>query len=168
MILLNEKNIKMKAILIMLSVVLSTNISAQEVQLIKLNDINKRVGIGKDTVYIINFWATWCLPCLEELPYFEKLSGQYKNNKLKVMLVSMDFRSKLESTVVPFVRRKTLKNEVFLFDETNQQEYIDRIDPSWSGALPATLIIHKDKRRFFEKEFTYQELLTEYKNIQMP
>lgn len=158
----------MKTILIIFSLVLSSRVFAQQVQLIKLDDINKRVMSGKDTVYIINFWATWCVPCLEELPHFEKLSSQYKINKLKVMLISMDFRSKLESTVVPFVRKKTLKNEVFLFDETNQQEYIDRIDSSWSGALPATLIIHKDKRRFFEKEFTYQELLTEYKNIQKP
>jgi thiol-disulfide isomerase/thioredoxin len=158
----------MKTILIILSLALLSNVSAQHVQLIKLDEINKRVDSGKDTVYVINLWATWCLPCLEELPHFEKLSSQHKNNKLKVMLVSMDFRSKLESTVVPFVRKKTLKNEVFLFDETNQQEYIDRIDPSWSGALPATLIIHKSKRRFFEKEFSYKELLTEYKNIQKP
>ncbi|HTE27955.1 TlpA disulfide reductase family protein [Flavitalea sp.] len=158
----------MKTILIIFSLVLSSRVFAQQVQLIKLDDINKRVRSGKDTVYIINFWATWCVPCLEELPQFEKLSGHYKSNKLKVMLISMDFRSKLENTVVPFVRKKTLKNEVFLFDETNQQEYIDRIDSSWSGALPATLIIHKHKRRFFEKEFTYKELLAEYKNIQKP
>ena len=158
----------MKTILIILSLALSSTVFAQQVQLIKLDEINKRIDSGKDTVYVINFWATWCLPCLEELPHFEKLSSKYKNSKLKVMLVSMDFRSKLESTVVPFVRKKTLKNEVFLFDEINQQEYIDRIDSSWSGALPATLIIHKNRRRFFEKEFTYPELLTEYKNIQKP
>ena len=156
----------MKTILIILSLAISSTVFAQHVQLIKLDEINKRIGSGGDTVYIINFWATWCVPCLEELHHFEKLSSQYKSNKLKVMLVSMDFRSKLESAVVPFVRKKTLKNEVFLFDETNQQEYIDRIDPSWSGALPATLIIHKNRRRFFEKEFSYQELLSEYKNIQ--
>ena|SRR5687767_2391061 len=154
-----------KSLLIVFTLV-SFHVCAQDVQLVKLDDIDRRVSAGKDTVYVINFWATWCVPCLDELPYFEKLSSQYKRKNLKVLLVSMDFRSKLESTVVPFVRKNALKNEVFLFDETNQQDYIERVDPAWSGALPATIIIYKSKRRFFEKEFTYGELESEYQKIQ--
>jgi thiol-disulfide isomerase/thioredoxin len=158
----------MKQLILIILILLSSDVFAQDVNLVKLDDIHKRVRSGKDTIYVINFWATWCVPCLEELPHFEKLSSQYKRKNLKVLLVSMDFRSKLESTVVPFVRKNAYKNEVFLFDETNQQEYIEQIDPNWSGALPATLMIYNNKRKFFEKEFTYQELVTEYKNIQKP
>jgi thiol-disulfide isomerase/thioredoxin len=158
----------MKQLLLIIAVSLSSHVFAQDVQLIKLDEINNRIRSGTDTIYIINFWATWCVPCLEELSHFEKLSGSYKRQKLKVLLVSLDFRSKLESTVVPFVRKKAIKNEVFLLNEINQQDYIERIDPDWSGALPATLIIYKNKRKFFEKEFTYQQLVTEYKNIQRP
>jgi thiol-disulfide isomerase/thioredoxin len=158
----------MKQLILIILILLSSDVFAQDVNLVKLDDIHKRVRSGKDTIYVINFWATWCVPCLEELPHFEKLSSQYKRKNLKVLLVSMDFRSKLESTVVPFVRKNAYKNEVFLFDETNQQEYIEQIDPNWSGALPATLMIYNNKRKFFEKGFTYQELVTEYKNIQKP
>jgi thiol-disulfide isomerase/thioredoxin len=145
---------------------LSLQTTAQTVRPISLNELLQRVNSGNDTTYIINFWATWCAPCLEELPSFEKLSDDYQNKTLKVLLVSVDFRSKLETTVVPFLRNRGLRNEVFLLDETDQQEYINRIDPNWSGAIPATLFIHRKKRSFFEKEFTYDELLTEYKKIQ--
>ena len=67
--------------------------------------------------------------------------------------------------MIPFVKRKKLKNQVFLLDESSPQEYIDRIDQSWSGSIPATLFIKKEKRKFIEKEFTYEQLLTEYKKL---
>jgi thiol-disulfide isomerase/thioredoxin len=158
----------MKMLLLVLLSAIFYGAPAQEVNLLKLEDLYKRVNAGKDSIYVINFWATWCVPCLEELPYFEKLYFNHKQQKLKVLLVSMDFRSKMQNTVIPFVRKNGLKNEVYLLDESNQQEFIERIDPAWSGALPATLIYYKDKRRFFEKEFTYPDLLTEFQNIQKP
>ena len=137
----------------------------QDVRLITLDQLYKRVNDSKDTVFVVNFWATWCVPCLEELPHFEKLSKQLKNKKLKVLLISMDSKSKLKSTVTEFVRRSRIKNEVFLLDENDQQIYINRIDTTWSGALPATLMLRNNDRRFFEKEFTYPVLLETCKNF---
>jgi len=137
---------------------------AQSVKLLTLDQLDKRVQQGKDTVYVVNFWATWCVPCLEELPYFEKLNQTLSGQKAKVLLVSLDFKSKLASDVRPMAKKLQLKNEVFLLNELSQQTYMDRIDKNWSGALPATLFINtaKNKRSFFEKEFTYTELLETY------
>lgn len=138
---------------------------SQNVKLLKIDQLNERIKNGKDSTYVVNFWATWCAPCIKELPHFEKLGAEHKSEKLAVLLVSLDFKSKLASNVVPFVKRKNLKNEVFLLNESSPQEFIDRIDPSWSGSIPATLFIKGSNRKFIESEFTYEQLLTEYKKL---
>ncbi|SFD55576.1 TlpA family protein disulfide reductase [Flavobacterium phragmitis] len=157
---------KIKSVLyIFLLSIFSVSAYSQKVKLMNIDQLNERIKNGKDSTYVVNFWATWCAPCIKELPHFEKLSAEYKSEKLAVLLVSLDFKSKLESNVIPFVKRKNLKNEVFLLNESSPQEFIDRIDPSWSGSIPATLFIKGDKRKFVESEFTYEQLLTEYKKL---
>ncbi|CAN5190324.1 hypothetical protein BH23BAC2_BH23BAC2_06670 [soil metagenome] len=137
----------------------------QQVELLKVDKLNERLEKGRDTTYVINFWATWCAPCIKELPYFEKLQVEQRKQKLKVLLVSVDFKSQLEKRVIPFVAKRGLKNEVFLLDEQDQQEYIDKIDKSWSGAIPATLFVNGKKRKFMEQEFTWPQLLSEYQDF---
>lgn len=157
---------KIKSIFyLFLFVVFSVSSYSQNVKLLTIDQLNERIEKGKDSTYVVNFWATWCAPCIKELPHFEKLSAEHKSDKLAVLLVSLDFKSKLNSNVIPFVKRKNLKNEVFLLNEGSPQEFIDRIDPSWSGSIPATLFIKNDKRKFVESEFTYEQLLTEYKKL---
>ncbi|MFH6962663.1 TlpA disulfide reductase family protein [Flavobacterium plurextorum] len=148
-----------------LFVVFSVSSYSQNVKLLTIDQLNERIEKGKDSTYVVNFWATWCAPCIKELPHFEKLNAEHKSDKLAVLLVSLDFKSKLKSNVIPFVKRKNLKNEVFLLNEGSPQEFIDRIDPSWSGSIPATLFIKNGKRKFVESEFTYEQLLTEYKKL---
>jgi thiol-disulfide isomerase/thioredoxin len=155
----------MKVILIALLVFVTGSLFAQRVELISLDHLYQRVKMGKDTTYIINFWATWCAPCVKELTHFEKLSENYKDSPLKVLLISLDTRSKMNQTVVPFVKKNGLANEVFLLDEKDQQVYINRIDSSWSGALPATLMVKQRHRKFFEQAFSYEELLKQYKKM---
>ena len=137
----------------------------QQVRLISIDQLNARIENGKDTTYIINFWATWCAPCIKELPAFEKLNEEYKSEQLKVLLVSVDDISDLKSSVTPFVNKQKMNSEVILLNETDQQQYIDRIDSNWSGSIPATLFIKNGKRKFFEKEFTFIELSEEYQTI---
>ncbi len=139
---------------------------SQEVKMLSIDELKKRTANGKDTTYIINFWATWCAPCVKELPYFEKLGAAYKTDKLKVLLVNVDFKSKLKTNVIPFVKKRQLKSEVFMLNETDPDIYINRIDKSWTGSIPATLFMKNGKRVFSENEYNYTELVTAYKNIQ--
>ncbi|CAM3657668.1 TlpA disulfide reductase family protein [Mucilaginibacter galii] len=137
--------------------ILTTGASAQ-VKMLSLPQLQKRIS-NPDTVYVVNFWATWCKPCIEELPYFEKLQATYKSQPLKVLLISMDFESKLPA-VKTFARTHKLASEVYLAQRKSDQELIDAINKDWSGALPGTLIVNGKKgiRKFQEQEFTYDEL----------
>jgi len=143
-------------LLICLSLI-SYSLSAQ-VKLLTLDELDKRLAAGKDTTYVVNFWATWCSPCVAELPNFEKLRLSNLKKPVKVLLVSLDFKSKLQKEVIPFVQRNKINAEVFLLNEPDQQAYIERIDKKWSGAIPATLFVNKKTRHFYEKEFTEKEL----------
>lgn len=143
----------------------TSSMHSQQVDLITVDKLNERLEKGRDTTFVVNFWATWCAPCIKELPHFEKLQQDKKSEKLKVLLVSVDFKSRLEKSVIPFVKKRGLKNEVYLLDEKDQQVYIDKIDKTWSGAIPATLFVKGLNRKFMETEFTFPSLLTEYENL---
>ena len=138
----------------------------QKVDLINVDQLYGRLKGGGDTAFVVNFWATWCGPCVNELPDFDRLGVDYKRDKLKVLLISMDYKSKRTTSVLPFIKRKGIKSEVFVLDEKDPQVYINRIDSSWSGGLPATLMWKKGRRTFFEKELRYPELKKEYLNTQ--
>lgn len=133
---------------------------SQSVGLLRLAELEEYVKGSSDETVVVNFWATWCAPCVKELPYFQQLHEKYSSSSVKVMLVSLDGKPALENKVRPFVGRSGMTADFFLLDETNQQEYIDRIDPSWSGALPATLIVNPgtEKRVFIEGEVTLSQL----------
>ena len=114
-----------------------------------------------DKTYIVNFWATWCKPCVEELPDFEKTYAERKSNNVKMILVSLDMPSMWEKRLVPFVKKNDLKGEVVILDDPKMNKWIPEIDADWEGGIPATLIYNKDKRTFYPHGFTYKELNTE-------
>lgn len=151
---------KIKIILLAFFLFSISKVSTAQVKLINLNQLESRINNNSDTVYVVNFWATWCGPCVKELPNFEQLGSKYKSKPLKVLLVSLDFKSRLNTVVNPFVKKNNLKSELYLLDEKSEQDYIDKISKSWSGSLPATLIINnKTKtRNFYEQEFTFEAL----------
>ena len=108
--------------------------------------------------YVINFWATWCKPCLEEMPYFEQVYAEQKKNGLEVILVSLDMPSMWKSRLEPYVEKKELKSKVVILDDPKQNEWIPKIDPDWDGAIPATVIYNTNDRKFYGHGFTYDEL----------
>lgn len=131
---------------------------SQEVELIEFNSLKARMDTTKEVV-VYNFWATWCKPCVAELPYFEKINAKYEGKKVKIVLVNLDFNSKTETLVIPFVKRNKLKSTVLQIIDTDPNEWINQVDSSWSGAIPATLILRAGIKKFFvEKEMTYEEL----------
>ena len=133
---------------------------AQTVSVYKIDELLKRIHNNSDTTYIINFWATWCKPCVAELPEFEKFHQLHKTLPVKIILVSMDFKEDLNKKLIPFISKNNYSSEVVLLDEVNGNDFIDKIHTSWSGSIPATLITSKNKRRneFIEKTMSYKDL----------
>ncbi len=105
-----------------------------------------------DRVHIINFWATWCAPCVKELPYIDAITEKYPDD-VKVTLVSLDFPRQVKKRLIPFMDKHQLKSEVVLLEDGKVNDWIDKVDPSWSGAIPATVVWYQGKKQFYEKEF---------------
>lgn len=124
--------------------------------------LEKEILSDKNTVYVVNFWATWCAPCVKELPHFEQLNSENKN--VKVVLVSLDFKNQFESKLLPFLKKKSINSEVVLLTDTNYNNWLPIVDKDWSGSIPATLIIKNGKKVFVEKIFSSYQELNDYVN----
>ncbi len=112
---------------------------------------------SKAAITVVNFWATWCKPCIKELPYFEELREKYKGQNLEVILVSLDFADQKER-LTTFIADRNLQSEVILLDDPDANSWINKVDESWSGAIPATIVYNDTKKSFYERSFTFQEL----------
>jgi thiol-disulfide isomerase/thioredoxin len=141
-------------------IILANSAWAQRAEIIKLDKLKEIIERRSDDVVIVNFWATWCAPCIKELPIFEKVSAEKKPG-IQVYLVSMDLDlDPNPEKVYRFIDRKKLQSSVLLLNEKDPNGWIDQIDPAWSGALPATLVINQKtgQRKFIGKELHEGEL----------
>ncbi|MBP2830760.1 redoxin family protein [Aquimarina sp. U1-2] len=124
--------------------------------LLKVNDNKTRV---------INFWATWCKPCVAELPYFELINSRYSDNEVEVVLVSLDLPQHVETKLIPFITKQHIQSKVILLDDPDSNSWIPKVDGNWSGSIPATIIYKGNTSTFYERSFTYNELEKELKKM---
>ena len=129
------------------------------------NELKPLLEKNDGKTYVINFWATWCAPCVKELPAFEKLKQEYANKNVEVILVSLDFPKQVDKRLIPFINKNQLQSKVVLLNDVNEDIWIKAIDSTWSGAIPATLIYNANSRNFYEQSFDYDKLETELKTI---
>jgi len=145
-------------ILSLLFIIFSIALSAQKYPVYNFEAFTPMLKKHNDTTYVINFWATWCRPCVKEMPAFNNLQQEYKDNKIKIILVSLDFGNNLQSKIERFAQIHKIKSTIIILDDPDSNSWIDKVNSNWSGAIPATLIYNNNKRKFYEQSFTYEEL----------
>lgn len=141
---------------------LSINGFAQKATTIKLPALQTLLAAPSDTTYVVNFMATWCKPCMEELPIFEQAAKESAGKKFKLVYISLDAVSDLDKRLNPLLLRKKILNTTYLLDEPDYNSWIDKIEPTWDGAIPVTFVFNNEKktRKFIKTATTYQELST--------
>lgn len=147
--------------LIIAILALTTSVSTGQNYVVfdSIDQLQSYIEREKDATVVINFWATWCKPCVEELPIFEELNKMYDDQDLKVILVSLDFKSQLERKFVPFLKSRSLESEVVLLADQDVDTWIPTFDDMWDGALPATLVLNGKQRIFVTGSFSSVEEL---------
>lgn len=140
-------------------------VKAQNVEYIKVPELETLLNNGENKLYVINFWATWCAPCIKEFPLFEKVSKEYNENKVKFIMISLDFPSQIEKQLIPFLKRNNSSLNVVVMMDIDYNSWIDKVDPSWQGEIPATLVLNNSKRqRLFHRGELNESLLREMIN----
>lgn len=135
------------------------------IPVVGFSKFEQNLNRNSDTIYVIHFWATWCIPCRKELPEFEKAYQALSDEKIKVLLVSLDFPAQAEKSLKSFLISNQITAPVILLHEPDANAWIDLVNPSWSGAIPATLIYKSSNKLFFEKELTYQDIMNSISSL---
>lgn len=156
----------MRNYLILLSILLSAVVSAQtgfKREVIKFEDYEKMIEQQDGKLYVINFWATWCPPCVKELPDFMAVNEKMKDRKdFQMILVSVDNKDEWQGGVIPFAAANKLNVDLYLLDELRRMNYwMPKVDKNWMGSIPATVFYKNGKKlKFVEKPLHKEELET--------
>lgn len=152
--------------LLMIMMAAAGKTGAQPVPLWKASDLQRAMDTATVPT-VFNFWATFCKPCIAELPHFQAVANQYKDRGLRLVMVSLDLKEAYPKMVPAFVKRLKLTSPVVFLDETNADLFVPLVDSSWSGAIPASLFINKEKgyRKFVEDELNKEKLEVEIRKM---
>jgi len=146
----------MKTLGLLLLLHLSLGLQAQSVsKVVKIDELRRLIN-QQDSTCVINFWATWCKPCVAELPGFDSLAKSRPD--VKVLLVCLDFKEDVNTKVNPFLKKKNIQLPCVLLDEVNGNDFVNKISPKWSGAIPATLFKKNATEVLIEKKLSRTQL----------
>jgi len=135
-------------------------LSGQTLQVFdSFSQLEERIQQAGSSPLVINFWATWCGPCIEELPCFDELYRNHADQGFEILMVTLDFKSRIEPAVMPFLKKWDPKQEIILLADPDADNWIQKVHPTWGGAIPATVVVCGDQRAIAEKQFeSYVEL----------
>lgn len=147
-----------KVFAIIIALLITTLISAQEIKKIKITDLEKTIAESKKPL-IVNFWATFCIPCIEEIPYFQEEVKNHAADSVQLILVSLDLSDDY-SKIAPFAKRRKFTAPIVWLNETNADYFCPKVDPQWSGAIPSSLFINNKNgyRKFYEEQLSHEKL----------
>lgn len=150
----------MKILTGIIALLLTATSLAQDIRKISIADLVKEYKHAEGVV-VVNFWSTWCKPCIAEIPHFLKVADKYKRQGVELWLVSQDTKSIYESgSLKKWLAARNWQAQHYWLNETNADYYCPMVDESWSGVIPATVVINPRKNffRFVESELPEAKL----------
>ena len=141
------------------------NPSKETIEVVDFDGLYSKIDLSVDKTYVINFWATWCAPCVKELPHFEEVNKVFKDKNTEVILVSLDFPSQIESKLKPYIKKNKIESKVILLDDSKMNTWVPKVSEQWDGGIPATLIVNASNYNFYPKPFKKEELFTEINKV---
>lgn len=129
-----------------------------DVPLIYRSQLDSMLSLRDDTTRVINFWATWCRPCVAELPYFFEIEKELEKESVVFIYITLDFKRERTGALRNFINKRNLRQTILLLDEPDYNSWIDRVDPSWQGAIPATIVWGPRGKKFHEGELNREQL----------
>ena len=158
----------MKTFLIITFLLIAIGVEAQ-IKAIKITDLETTIKESTSPM-IINFWATYCVPCIEEIPYFQELAKKYKSQGVSLLLVSLDLKTAYPTKIDAMAKKLKLTAPIAWLNETNADYFCPRVDSSWSGGLPASLFVSNvtGYRKFYEDEVSKEKLEKEIQAMLKP
>jgi len=159
----------MKTFFIIIFLFFVAGINAQEVKAIKITELAKTIKESK-TPLIVNFWATFCVPCIQEIPYFQELTQKYKSNDVSLIFVSLDLKKAYPIEVNEMAKKLKLVFPVVWLDETNADYFCPKIDTSWTGGMPSSLFVNNATayHKFYEEQLSKEKLEREIEAMLKP
>lgn len=113
------------------------------VDTLNAGQLKEKIKNRGDKILVINFWATWCVPCVEEFPSLVKLAENYKNEDVEFLSLSVDLVKEINSAVIPFLQKQKVNFPVYVIPEKESEKVISLVEPDWNGAIPATAFFNK-------------------------
>lgn len=151
---------------LVLSFIAIAHVNAQDIPKWKLDDLKTAIAVA-DKPTIFNFWATFCKPCVEEIPYFQQLVKKYDSAGVRLVLISLDLSEAYPKQIASFAAKHKFTSPIKFLNETNADVFCPAVDTSWSGAIPASLFVNNKTgyRKFFEEQLSRQKLEKEIKSM---
>ncbi|MGE0129201.1 MAG: TlpA family protein disulfide reductase [Blastocatellales bacterium] len=119
-------------------------LNPKTVEATSADEFRQLIAHQRGNVILVNFWATWCAPCVKEIPEIVKLQEKYKERGLRVIAVSMDEPEELETSVRPFVKKRFPNFISYLCKESDHDKFASVIDPAWAEILPTNFLLDRD------------------------
>lgn len=148
-----------KLLLICCIAICAQTAEAQAIRKVKIYDVLKIMDTAT-TPLVVNFWASWCKPCVQEIPWFEKSVAALKDKKVRLVLVSLDFPEDYPKGIQEFAKKNGYQSRIVWLDETDADYFCPKIDLSWQGAIPATVLVNNKKkfRKFYGQQLPEEKL----------
>ena len=146
------------AMFLIFSMLLQLSAQNVELKVIKVPELEALLDNPSEKLRVINFWATWCKPCIKELPFFLKAQKEFP--AVEFIYISLDFVENISKANSFALKKGMASKGLYLIDDMDYNSWIDKVSPDWSGAIPATLMVMANQKILYEQEFHAGELET--------